>query len=125
MGQPCRGMGDVMCARRGRRPRIGLAAAVVATALAAIGQFAPVASANPTDTALVAFHGVQGGKCLEVSGFGLEDGHNVRQWQCPEGRVTTNMVWRLVPVGYRYYELQNYHSGKCLEVAAIDPNQGA
>ena len=40
-----------MCARRGRRPRIGLAAAVVATALAAIGQFAPVASANPTDTA--------------------------------------------------------------------------
>jgi hypothetical protein len=85
-----------------------LALLLFACASDAFGQFNPDFLYNIT-----ARHS---GKCLDVYGWGRDDGTQVHQFNCVEG--AQNQQWSIVPVGdgSDYYRVMVKHSGKALDV---------
>jgi hypothetical protein len=61
---------------------------------------------------------------LEVAGgpAATTDGVGVIQWPYWGG---SNEIWKLTPVSNGYFSIVASHSGKCLDVAGISPNDGA
>lgn len=64
--------------------------------------------------------GMQSGKCVDVTAFGLNDGDNVQLWSCSGN---TNQRFRFEYVAAGYYQFVNVNSGKCLDVwqKSIEP----
>lgn len=81
---------------------------VFACAGNAFGQINPA-----VDYQLIAQHS---GKCLDVYGWGRDDGEKIHQFSCVEG--AQNQRWSIRPVGdgSEYYRVLVKHSGKALDV---------
>lgn len=51
--------------------------------------------------------------CLDVAGSSKKKGAKVHQWRC-HGKA--NQKWRMVNVGYGWFQIVAVHSGKCLDL---------
>lgn len=78
------------------------------------------------DTDLIGYYHIiakHSGKCLDVAGWGQENGVNVQQWDInPHG---DNQKWMLVRAEDGYYYILAKHSGKCLDVTEWSQQDGA
>lgn len=61
------------------------------------------------------------GKCLDVSGVGMQNGANIYQWDCHGG---ANQRWTLTDKGGGYYTVAAKHSGKCMDVEGVNQGNG-
>jgi hypothetical protein len=75
---------------------------------------------STTSTYLI--RGAQSGRCLDIAGWGTNDGANVQIWDCTSG---ANQQFRFESMGSGYYRLRNVHSDKCLDVWGWSTANGA